>query len=336
MAGKSPEKPSTRKGRRPAHPPGPHCAVGGRTHVAPPVPLISPLLARRLGARVLDPDTAVLAPGQPTPLPTVYVGDTLLVRDVTDPDLDGEGSPTRVDELVAYAANLPDPFVIEPVGEPVPLPTRGEAADALGPDAQVIVTRVRLVARPGEGGQGPRRMAVPPDRPDGDLRARLVPLRQARTRPAARPRRRASEAEKRRRKRRDRRGRSMAGGVSVEHVLTAGGGVWGGGGGVWGGGGGVWGGGGGVWGGGGGVWGGGGLAEYGTPGIGGRTPSCGRPPTPGAQSGRRGTLLWWRCSTPAWAGTRGSPTRRRTRAPRTAPTRPPAPARTGGSPSADS
>ena len=73
----------------------------------------------------------------------------------------------------------------------------------------------------------------------------------------------------------------MASGVSVEHVLTAGGGVWGGTGGVWGGAGGVWGGTGGVWGGAGGVWGGtgGAIAEYGTPGIGGRTPSSGPPPT---------------------------------------------------------
>ncbi|MEO6790930.1 MAG: S8 family serine peptidase, partial [Ornithinibacter sp.] len=66
-------------------------------------------------------------------------------------------------------------------------------------------------------------------------------------------------------------------------VWGGGGGVWGGGGGVWGGGGGVWGGGGGVWGGGGGVWGGGGvLAEYGSPGIGGRTPVVWSAPDPRA------------------------------------------------------
>ena len=51
----------------------------------PPVPVLSPMLARRLNARVLDPETAVLAPGQPTPLPTVYISDTLLIRDVADP-----------------------------------------------------------------------------------------------------------------------------------------------------------------------------------------------------------------------------------------------------------
>ena len=281
MAGKSPEKPSHESVPDRSRPPTAPALEDPSS--LPPVPLVSPLLARRLGARVLDPDTAVLAPGQPTPLPTVYVGDTLLVRDVTDPDLDGEGRPTRVDELVAYAANLPDPFVIEPVGEPVPLPTRGHAADALGPDGQVIVTRIRLSRDPGKAGKSPdawrflqttlmetsERGSLLYDKlglgrlpdPDGEI----------------------SEAEKRRRERRDRRGRSLAGGVSVEHVLTAGGGVWGGGGGVWGGGGGVWGGGGGVWGGGGGVWGGGGLlAEYGSPGIGGRTPVVWSAPDPRA------------------------------------------------------
>lgn len=281
MAGKSPEKPSHESVPDRSRPPTAPALEDPSS--LPPVPLVSPLLARRLGARVLDPDTAVLAPGQPTPLPTVYVGDTLLVRDVTDPDLDGEGRPTRVDELVEYAANLPDPFVIEPVGEPVPLPTRGHAADALGPDGQVIVTRIRLSRDPGKAGKSPdawrflqttlmetsERGSLLYDKlglgrlpdPDGEI----------------------SEAEKRRRERRDRRGRSLAGGVSVEHVLTAGGGVWGGGGGVWGGGGGVWGGGGGVWGGGGGVWGGGGLlAEYGSPGIGGRTPVVWSAPDPRA------------------------------------------------------
>ncbi len=83
-----------------------------------------------------------------------------------------------------------------------------------------------------------------------------------------------TDAERRRRERRDRRGASMASGVSVEHVLTAGGGMWGGGGGMWGGGGGMWGGGGGMWGGG------GMLAEYGSPGIGGRTPVVWSAPDP--------------------------------------------------------
>ena len=81
---------------------------------------------------------------------------------------------------------------------------------------------------------------------------------------------------------------SMAAGVSLEHVLTAAGGVWGGVGGVWGGVGGVWGGVGGVWGGVGGVWGGvgGAIAEYGTPGIGGRTPVVWSAPDP-----RRGVTI---------------------------------------------
>ena len=156
MAGKSPEqapreetpKNGGSRGARRRH------RTDGPSSI-PPTPVISPLLARRLGARVLDPDTATLAPGQPTPLPTVYVGDTLLVRDVHDPDLDADGRPTRVDELVDLAAKLPDPFVVEPVGEPVSLPARGEVAENLGPDAHVTVTRIRLSRDPAKAAKLP-------------------------------------------------------------------------------------------------------------------------------------------------------------------------------------
>lgn len=274
MARTSPEKPSPRTPQgRPRTPTVPVAATDEPSPL-PPVPVISPLLARRLGARVLDPETAVLAPGQPTPLPTVYVSDTLLVRDVADPGLDAEGRPSRVDELSAFAGTLPEPMTLDVVGEPVEIPHRGETPDALGADARVTVTRVRLSRDPDRAGKAPdawrflqNALTQPSDR--GALLYDKLGLGRLPHLPED-----ASPAERRRRERRDRRGRSMAGGVGVEHVLTAGGGIWGGGGGIWGGGGGIWGGGGGIWGGG------GLLAEYGTPGIGGRTPVVWSAPDP--------------------------------------------------------
>ena len=223
----------------------------------------------------------MLAPGQPAPLPTVYVADTLLVRDVADPQLDAEGRASRVEELTAFASKQLDSVVLQTVGDPVEVPHRGDK-DSLGPDARVTVTRVRLARDPGKAGKIPdawrflqSALTEPSER--GSLLYDKLGLGRLPDPPEGEEQ---SDAQRRRRERRDRRGRSMASGVSVEHVLTAGGGVWGGGGGVWGGGGGVWGGGGGVWGGGGGVWGGGGLlAEYGTPGIGGRARSSGPHPT---------------------------------------------------------
>src|SRR4051794_41753007 len=124
MAGKSPENAPHEEKPASGRPRTQVASPAERPSPIPPTPVISPLLARRLGARVLDPDTATLAPGQPTPLPTVYVGDTLLVRDVHDPDLDldADGRPTRVDELVDLAARLPNPFVVEPGGQPLSRP----------------------------------------------------------------------------------------------------------------------------------------------------------------------------------------------------------------------
>src|SRR6478752_569457 len=107
MAGKSPEQAPREETPKNGGSRGPDPSATEGPSSIPPTPLISPLLARRLGARVLDPDTATLAPGQPTPLPTVYVGDTLLVRDVRDPELDADDRPTRVAELVDLAAKLP-------------------------------------------------------------------------------------------------------------------------------------------------------------------------------------------------------------------------------------
>ena len=155
MAGKSPEKPPREEEPATGRPRTLAATPAEGPSSIPPTPVISPLLARRLGARVLDPETAVLAPGQPTPLPTVYVGDTLLVRDVRDPDIDANGRPTRVEELVEFAAKLPDPFLVEPVGEPMSLPARGEAADSLGPDGHVTVTRIRLSKDPSRAGRSP-------------------------------------------------------------------------------------------------------------------------------------------------------------------------------------
>lgn len=247
----------------------------------PPVPEVSPLLARRLRARVLDPETAVLAPGQPMPLPTVYVSDTLLVRDVADDGLDHGGHP-RVDELLEFARRLPDPLHLEVVGDTVAIPYTGDTPENLGPKGQVTLTRVRLGRTDAQAAKAPdawrflqSAITTPSER------AALLYDKLGLGRTGCPDDESVDDAERARRERRASRARSMAGGVSVEHVLTAGGGVWGGGGGVWGGGGGVWGGGGGVWGGGGGVWGGGGmLTQYGSPGIGGRTPVVWSAPDP--------------------------------------------------------
>ena len=247
MAGKSPEKPpreekpATGRSRTTAASP-----AEGPSSI-PPTPVISPMLARRLGARVLDPETAVLAPGQPAPLPTVYVADTLLVRDVADPQLDAEGRASRVEELTAFASKQLDSVVLEPVGDPVEVPHRGDK-DSLGPDARVTVTRVRLARDPSKAGKIPdawrflqSALTEPSER--GSLLYDKLGLGRLPDPPEGEEQ---SDAQRRRRERRDRRGRSMASGVSVEHVLTAGGGIWGGGGGIWGGGGGIWGGGGGI------------------------------------------------------------------------------------------
>ncbi|MFL6079221.1 MAG: S8 family serine peptidase [Ornithinibacter sp.] len=281
MAGKSPEKPAHEEKPASAEPPTARAPKVEEPTSIPPVPLISPLLARRLGARVLDPETAFLAPGQPLPMPTVYVGDTLVVRDIDDPFVNSGGRDSRVKELIAYAKRQPEPLVLEPVGEPLLVPHRGERA-SLNRDAKVTVTRMRLVRDPEKAGKAPDvwrfvqgALMEPSER--GSLLYDKLGLGRL---PA--PDSEPDKAEKARRDRRDRRGASMASGVSVEHVLTAGGGVWGGAGGVWGGAGGVWGGAGGVWGGAGGVWGGAGgaVAEYGTPGVGGRTPVVWSAPDP--------------------------------------------------------
>ena len=248
----------------------------------PPVPVLPPLLARRLGARVLDPESTALAPGQRAPLPTVYVSDTLLVRDVVSADLEDGVPSSRVEELIGLASGLPDPFVVKVLGDPVAVPPQGEAADSLGANAHVTVTRIRLSPQPDRATKSPdawrflqTALTVPSER--GAHLYDKLGLGRLPDPPADEE---LTEDEQRRRERRHRRGRSMASGVSIEHVLTAGGGIWGGGGGIWGGGGGIWGGGGGIWGGGGGIWGGGGFAEYGTPGIGGRTPVVWSSPDP--------------------------------------------------------
>ncbi|HYH73361.1 MAG TPA: hypothetical protein VD764_09080, partial [Nocardioides sp.] len=239
MVGKSPEQAPREERSANGRPSGQPSSSTEEPTSIPPTPLVSPLLARRLGARVLDPETAVLAPGQPTPLPTVYVGDTLLVRDVRDPELDAEGRPSRVDELVDFAARLPDPFIVEPVGEPVSLPARGEVAEHLGADAHVTVTRIRLSRDPARASKLPDawrflQTALMQTSERGSLLYDKLGLGRLPD-----PDGGLDDAEKKRRERRDRRGRSMASGVSVEHVLTAGGGIWGGGGGIWGGGGGI-------------------------------------------------------------------------------------------------
>ena len=203
----------------------------------PPIPVLSPLLSRRLGARVLDPETTALAPGQPAPLPTVYVSDTLLVRDVISASLD-DGLSTRVEELVGLASRLPDPFVVKTLGEPVAVPAQGEAARALGPDAQVTVTRIRLSPDPDRATKSPdawRFLQTALTEPS-ERGTRLYDKLGLGRLPDPPEGEKLTDSEQKRRERRDRRGRSLASGVSIEHVLTAGGGIWGGGGGIWGGG----------------------------------------------------------------------------------------------------
>ena len=230
--------PSRERPRRPHRPGRPSDLVtpnDADPTLLPPVPVLSPLLTRRLNARVLDPEAAVLAPDEPKPVPTVYVSDTLLVRDVERAAADDAGEPrSRVEELADYAGRLPEPMTLDVVGEPVLVPYRGDAPHAMGPDAKVTVTRVRLGRHPERAGRSPdaRRFLQGALSEPSDRAALLHDkLGVGRLPEDADP---ADEGERRRRARRHRRARSMAGGVSVEHVLTAGGGVWGGGGGIWG------------------------------------------------------------------------------------------------------
>ena len=233
MAGKSPEKapreekPTTGDSRRPRP------RRRGRAHVGPTHPghlATAGAPAGRPRARPRDS-----GPGARTaaPLPTVYVADTLLVRDIADPFLDAEGRESRVEELIAFAG-LAAQLARAQAG-------RGDPVERAPP-------RQERLAQPGR--EGHRHPRAPRARPE---KAGKIPdawrfLQDALTEPSERgsllydklglgrlpdptDSDRETDAERRRRERRDRRGRSMASGVSVEHVLTAGGGVWGGGGG---------------------------------------------------------------------------------------------------------
>src|SRR3954454_22117918 len=118
MAGKSPENAPHEEKPASGRPRTQVASPAERPSSIPPTPVISPILARRLGARVLDPETAVLAPGQPTPMPTVFVGDTLLVRDIADAFIDDGGRKSRIEELIAFAKLDRISLVLTPVGEP--------------------------------------------------------------------------------------------------------------------------------------------------------------------------------------------------------------------------
>ena len=223
----------------------------------PPMPVVSPLLARRLNAKVLDPESVSLAPGQSKPLPTVYVSDVLLVREsISQREGDADARSSRVAELQTLAADLPDPVTVTP-DEPVVV-RRGSGGLA---DDVVTVTRVTLSASA--------------DRPSKSADAWKL-LQAARSTQKGGARRETASDHDQWARRELRREDSQADGVSLEHVLTAGGGLWGGAGGLWGGAGGLWGGAGGLWGGAGG----GALMEYGSPGVGGRTPVVWSAPDP--------------------------------------------------------
>ncbi len=203
--------------------------------------VLSPSVAERFNARVLDPTTAVLAPGQRTPTSTVYVGHTLVVR-----GLPGGRAQAGIDALKKVAAALDEPLRVTVSERDIRVAEQLSDSPARRVIDAVWGTRVTLAA----ASESP---AGPPDA--------WVLLQALRADPTL---------------------RDLP--VFLEHVLTACGGVWGGVGGVWGGVGGVWGGVGGVWGGVGGVWGGvgQGLAEYGSPGFGGRTPVVWRAADPRA------------------------------------------------------
>ena len=203
----------------------------------PPIPLISPYLALRVGARVLDPTTAPLAPDQTAPSPTVYLADSLLI-----PSTDPQSLSTTFVALRKHAQDH---------GICLELESLGRAADPRTLSLARTSQRLRLCST--------KRQSAPPIDAWEYLQTALadgvVPMRTQsnadRTSPA----------------------------VTLEHLLTAAGGAWGATGGAWGATGGAWGATGGAWGATGGAWGatGGawgatGLAEYGSPGLGGRTP----------------------------------------------------------------
>ena len=232
-----------------------------------------------------------------------------------DPALDAEGPATRVDELVGLAPGSRDPFVVKPVGEPVALTARGEVAGSSA--------RTPRSPSPGCGSRRDPTGRPSPRTHGGSSRP------PSRNRPSearssttssdwagcpTRPTVSSADAEKQRRERRDRRGRSMASrrqrrarphrrrrrlgrrrrrlgrrrrrlGRRRRRLGRR-------------------------------------RRRLGRrrpspstarPGIGGAPLSSGRPPTRDGASARRRGRPSWPCSTPAWAGTRGSPTRRRTR-----------------------
>ncbi len=203
----------------------------------PPIPLISPYLALRVGARVLDPTTAPLAPDQTAPSPTVYLADSLLI-----PSTDPQSLSTTFVALRKHAQDH---------GICLELESLGRSSDPRTLSLARTSQRLRLCST--------KRQSAPPIDAWEYLQTALadgvVPMRTQsnadRTSPA----------------------------VTLEHLLTAAGGAWGATGGAWGATGGAWGATGGAWGATGGAWGatGGawgatGLAEYGSPGLGGRTP----------------------------------------------------------------
>lgn len=196
-----------------------------------------------LNARVLNPATAVIAPGVQLRRPTAYIADTLIIRPRPQPDTPQDGlSPGRTAETIAVLNRI-DPTVEVTAAVP------GSPADADMVDVPVPgATCVRLIPRG-------KAASAPPDAwtflqnltAGGGVAGVVVSLEHVLT--------------------------ACAGNAPQL------GGVWGGVGGVWGGVGGVWGGVGGVWGGVGGVW--GGVAgEYGSPGFGGRSPVVWGAPDP--------------------------------------------------------
>ena len=216
------------------HPPGPEPAV---------IPMVNPALLSAYQARLLDPATATRKPGRTQLNPTVYVGNTLLVR----------GLPTRgaADTIKALQG------VADGLGLTVGISARDlRYADAFADDPYAAVldsvwaTRLTLSSTSDTASAPPDAWAflesARAHRVVGDGAAALEHVW------------------------------SACGGTwrSVGGTWGSVGGTWGSVGGTWGSVGGTWGSVGGTWGSVGGTWGsvGGPISEYGAPGFGGRTP----------------------------------------------------------------
>ena len=77
-----------------------------------PSPVIPQGVLAGFNARILNPDTAYLAPGQPVPQPTVYAANTLLVRGL--PGVGGAAQPV-IDDIAGVAKELGYSVEVSPI-----------------------------------------------------------------------------------------------------------------------------------------------------------------------------------------------------------------------------